>query len=109
MLMLRNLLNQSEKKGVGSLVSLSGMVPGEIMTFNINNEVPSSNPKKFTIHLLSNRTVIELRLAIARKIQVNWENVKLVRMNLFNQNRELYDTDNGKTLAEVRLRQGEPI
>ena len=109
MLMLRNLLNESEKKGVGSLVSLSGMVPGESMTFNINNEVSSSNPKKFTIHLLSNRTVIELRLAIARKIQVNWENVKLVRMNLFNQNRELCDTDNGKTLAEVRLRQGEPI
>lgn len=32
-----------------------------------------------------------------------------MRVNLFNQNREIADTENGKTLIDVRLRNGESL
>jgi hypothetical protein len=37
------------------------------MTFNITNEIVGASIKKFDVRMYSNRTVIELRLAIARK------------------------------------------
>lgn len=82
--LLRDLLNESEKKGVGSLVSLNGLVPGEMLSFVINNE-----QSKFDIKMTSNHTVMDLRLEIAKKASLPWETVKLIRMNLFNQNRDL--------------------
>ena len=110
-LLIRNLLNESEKNGIGSLTSLSGLVRGELMTFQITNDLTIGNdvPKKFEVKMHSNRTLMELRVELAKKIKASWDQIKLLRVNLFNQNREIADTDNGKTLLDVRLRNGESL
>ena len=40
------MLNESEKKGVGSLVSLQGLARGETLKITVNNEIPGVNVKK---------------------------------------------------------------
>lgn len=110
-LLLRNLLNESEKNGIGSLTSLTGLVKGELMTLVITNELnqQADIPKKLEVKMHSNKTVLELRVHIAKKIKASWDQIKLVRLNLFNQNRDIADTENGKTLANIRLRNGETL
>ena len=52
---------------------------------------------------------MELRQEIARQIKTTWDSIKLIRVNLFNQNREVPDTDNGKTLADIKLKNSENL
>ena len=52
---------------------------------------------------------MELRQEIAKQIKTTWDSVKLIRVNLFNQNREVPDTDNGKTLADIKLKNAENL
>lgn len=61
------MLNESEREGIGRLKSLSGLVKGDLLTLNINNEITSGQdiPKKVELKVNMNITVMELRLKIA--------------------------------------------
>jgi hypothetical protein len=61
-------------------------VKGELMTFQITNDltVGGDVPKKIELKLHSNRTVMEMRIEAAKKIKASWDQIKLVRVNLFN-------------------------
>ena len=64
-------------------------------------------PKKFELKIYSNKTILELRIEIAKKIKTTWDHVKLRRTNLFN--RDIPDTENGKTIGELRFRNNETL
>lgn len=73
------MLDESEKRGIGSLRPHSSLARGELMNFVIQNELTfgSDVPKKCDVKVYANRTVLELRIAIAKKIKTSWDTVKL--------------------------------
>ena len=77
LLLIRSVLDQSEKKGIGNLKSHSALVKGELMNFNIINDFSSSSdiPKKIEIRVYSNATIFELRIEIAKQIKETWDQV----------------------------------
>ncbi|CAD8066392.1 unnamed protein product [Paramecium primaurelia] len=102
---LRTLLNETETKGVGSLLSLDGLVKGDAFSINIINDMGDGAPSnRITIKVYSRMTMFELRKLIAKQLQTNWEQVKLVRNGVIVQ-----DTDNGKTLKQMNVRKSEVI
>lgn len=64
--MIRSILDESEKKGIGKLKSHSALTRGELMNINVINELTSGIdvPKKIELKLYSNTTVHELRYKI---------------------------------------------
>ena len=75
--LIRTILDQSEKKGIGTLKSHSALVKGELMNFYIINDLSSSSdvPKKLEVRLYSNATIFELRVEIAKHIKQTWDQV----------------------------------
>lgn len=101
------ILDESEKKGVGSLKSHSGLVKGELITFFVTNEVTwgTDVPRKLEIRMHSNVTVYELRVQISEHFKVTWDQIKLSRSN----QKEIKDNENGKTLGDIRIRNSEEL
>ncbi|KAM3147422.1 hypothetical protein pb186bvf_000229 [Paramecium bursaria] len=52
---------------------------------------------------------MELRVKIAKLIKTSWDNIKLARANIFNQSRDIPDTDNGKTVLQVGIKKSENL
>ena len=106
--LIRSLLDESEKHGIGNLKSHTGLVKGELLSFSVANEITSGSdvPKKVDLKLYSNTTVYELRLEISKQIKVTWDQIKLLRSNA---QKEIKDNENGKTIGDIRIRNGESI
>ena len=107
LLLIKSLMDESEKKGVGNLKSHSSLVKGELLSFSVTNDITSGStvPKKVELRVYSNITVYELRVEIAKQIQASWDQVKLLRY----QTKEIKDNENGKTLGDIRIRNGETL
>jgi len=106
--LIRSLMDETEKKGVGNLKSHSGLVKGELLTFNVTNDITSGSdvPKKVELRMHSNTTVYELRVEVGRHFKVTWDQVKLSRGLT---SKEIKDNDNGKTIGDIRIRNGESL
>lgn len=52
---------------------------------------------------------MELRLKIAKLIKASWDTIRIQRANLFNQSRDILDTENGKTIHQVGLKKNENL
>jgi len=106
--LIRSIMDESEKKGIGNLKSHSGLVKGEVLNFHVTNDVTSGVdvPKKVEIRIHSNATVFELRREIGRHFKATWDQIKLTR-NLIQ--REIRDNENGKTIGEIRIKNGETL
>ncbi len=105
---MTSILNESEKKGTGGLKSHSALVKGELLTIYVSNDISPYNsdaPRKIEVKILSNMTVIDLRVEVARQAKVTWDSVKL----LFSNKIELKDQWNGRTLGDLRIRNGESL
>lgn len=96
----------TEKKGLGTLKPHSSLFQGELITINATNEVNFGTdvPSKAEIKIFSNKTLFNLRVAVAKEFKTTWERVKLTKMG-----KEMKDSLNGRTLAELRLRSGETL
>ena len=101
-------MDESEKKGVGSLMSHSALVKGELLTFTVTNDITSGGgvPKKIELRVYSNITVFELRVEIAKQAKTSWDQVKLLR---YMSQKEIKDTENGKTIGDLRIKNGETL
>ena len=106
--LISSIMDESEKHGVGSLKSHSGLVKGELISFTVSNDISTGSdvPKKSEIRLHSNTTVFELRMEVAKQFKATWDQVKLMRRT---DPKEIKDNDNGRTLREIRIRNGELI
>lgn len=106
--LIRSIMDESEKKGIGNLKAHSGLVKGELMTVNIINELTSSSdvPKKVDIKLHSNTTVYKLRVEVGKQLKATWDQVKLAR---YIGAKEIKDNENGRTLGDIRLKNGESL
>jgi len=106
--LIRSLMDESEKRGVGNLKSHSALVKGELLTFHIINEVTSGSdvPKKAEFRMHANSTVFELRHEIGKAFKATWDQIKLTRSMA---PKDVKDNENGKTLGDIRIRNGENI
>ena len=107
--LLSSLFDESEKKGTGKIKYHSSLIKGELLTFAVNNDVTFGGdvPKKIDVKINSNKTVFDLRHQIALQAKTSWDSMKLYRFS--NNNQEIKDNENGRTLGELRIRNGETI
>ena len=62
-------MNETETKGVGSLLSLDGLVKGDAFSINIINDMGDGAPSnRITIKVYSRMTMFELRRVIAKEL-----------------------------------------
>lgn len=104
--LLKSFMEECEKKGTGGLKSHSALLKGDVHNFIILNQVtyyPQSPdiPKRIELKVYSNTTFWELRCIIGKKIKCLSDQFKIYR-SLFQ--REIKDSDNGKTLSDLRIR-----
>jgi len=107
MTLLSSILEESEKKGIAGLKSHSAMLKGEKMTINIQSTITSNiqnTPKKLEIELYSSTTIWDLRTTIAKAVKTVSDQVKILK-----DVREIKDGDNGKTIGELRIRNGDTL
>ncbi|KAL4448730.1 hypothetical protein ABPG74_012819 [Tetrahymena malaccensis] len=106
---LNCLLNESEKKGIGYLKPINGLVKGEVQNLTITNEINAyvqEGQKKQDIKIESNKTIIDLKILIASKINTSWDQIKIKRSPNFKQ---LRDSDNSRTIGEIRFKSNENL
>ena len=106
--LIKSIMDESEKKGVGSLKSHSALVKGELLTFTVTNDITSGGdvPKKIELRVYSNITVFDLRVEIAKQAKTSWDQVKLLR---YMSQKEIKDNENGKTIGDLRIKNGENL
>ena len=106
--LISSVMDESEKLGIGNLKSHSGLVKGELISLTIINDVSGGAdvPKKAEIRMHSNTTIFGLRVEIAKQFKATWDQVKLVRRP---DSKEIKDNENGRTIREIRLKNGEVL
>lgn len=107
--LLSSFFDESEKKGTGKIKYHSSLIKGELLSFVVNNDVTIGGdvPKKIEVKIHSNKTVFDLRHQIALQAKTSWDSMRLYRYS--NNNQEIKDNENGRTLGELRIRNGETI
>ena len=100
------MLNESEKKGTSGLKSHSSLAKGDMIKIQVSNEASSGQdiPKKTEIKINTNKTVYDLKVQIAKSIKASVFGIRLQRVT-----GDVKDTDNGRTINELRFRNDELI
>ena len=101
-LVIKDMIDESETKGTGGLKSHSALLKGDIVIINVSNSLNIAHKnvdKKLVLHLFSNTTIWELRREIGKKTNSSSECVRILHGG-----KEIKDIDNGKTLAELRMK-----
>lgn len=105
LILMKTFVEESEKRGTGGIKSHSAMVKGELHSLTINNTIVYANqsdiPKKFELLVFSNTTIWDLRCQIASKARTFPDLIRLTRSLPY---KEIPDSENGKTLNELRIR-----
>ena len=75
--LLKNILDNSEKKGIGSLISHCSQGRGELINIKLINDLTSGVDvqKNLVIQVFSNITIYELRGVISKNIKTVWDQV----------------------------------
>lgn len=104
--LLKRFLEESEKRGTGGLKSHSAMLRGDLYTITILNKVSyfancMHIPEKVDFKVHGNTSVWELRCMAGKAAKIYWDQVRLERTFT---HQEIKDNQNGKTIAELRLK-----
>jgi hypothetical protein len=80
------------------------------MSFSVTNEISYGMdvPKKIDIKINSNKTIYDLKVEISKQAKCSWDGVKLFRAPSMN-GKEIKDSDNGRTIGELRLKNNESL
>lgn len=78
LLLIKVLLNESEKKGIGSLKSLGRLSRGELLTLKIKKELFED----FELKIHSNKTLYELKQVLAKHIKLMPETITISKKGL---------------------------
>lgn len=95
--LMMDMIDESERKGTGSLRSHSALLRGQLLEFTVENNVTSGNtvPKKFPVEVYANTTIWELKTELGKYVESS-----PVCMKIAVDNEELKDNDNGKMVGE---------
>ncbi len=95
--LMMDMIDESERKGTGRLKSHSALLKGYMIDFVVHNNVTSGKtiPKKLEVQAYANTTVWELKAELGKYVESSAECIKMSVGN-----KELKDTDNGKTIGE---------
>ena len=121
---LRNLIEETEKKGTAGCVSHNSLLKSSIVNLKIencifsksnSNNYNSSNEnnknnkpgdeKSFTLKVFSNTTLWDLKKLIAGKINTLPEGIRINTNN----SKDITDNDHGKTIGDLNIKEGEKL
>ena len=109
MVILKNFMDECEKKGTGGLQPHGSMLKGDLHTLTFINHIsyypyPSDMQKKFELKVFSNTTIWELRCLVGQQVKCLNDQFRILRSF---SGKEVKDNENGKTLSEIRVRLNE--
>lgn len=104
--LLKRFMEEAEKCGTGGLQSHSALLTGEIFALTLINHASYHHynlnmPKKVELKVPSSLTVYELRCMAGKALKIYWDQVRLTRPY---SHKEIKDAENGKTMADIRLK-----
>jgi len=90
------------------LKSLTSLIKGEQITLKITNEFgyQINTPKKFNVKVFINSTILEVTRQVGLAIKT-WSTQ--CKLTIDEGNIEIRSNDNGKTVAEMRLKNGQAL
>ncbi|EGR29725.1 ubiquitin carboxyl-terminal hydrolase family protein, putative, partial [Ichthyophthirius multifiliis] len=107
LLILESILDESEKKGNGGLKSLLCLSRGELLTFHCTAQFYIQDAaNQFTVKIYSNDSLTDLLYQIGLMIKCSWEEVQLY---LVDQKMDLLAKDNGRSINELKIKNGSKI
>jgi hypothetical protein len=97
------MIDESERQGNGGLKSLTSLVQGETLQLNFVNESFTGFrvPRLFQLKVSNSTTIYELLYMVGQKLKRTYDEIGLVMLG---PTRPLTDRLNGKTLAELRVK-----
>lgn len=106
-MIMESILDESEKKGNGGLKSLMCMSKGELITLYFSTTFYSADlPGSFSFKIYSNDTILDLLYKVGTHVKCTYEEVALT---IADSKREIEAKENGKSIAELRLKNGERL
>ncbi len=107
--LIEEMLDDSERKGNGGITPLWGLGKGQPLTLKVQNfatdsVMNSQIPDKLEVAVHSRVTLWQLKVLVAKKLQIAPELLKLVLPNC-----ETKDRDNGKMLEDLKVVDGDSI
>ena len=102
--LMKDMIEESERKGTSGLKSHSGLLKGDLISLVIYNNLTTGIdiPKKMNVQTYENTTVWELKIELGKYFNCSTSCIKL-KIDL----QEVKDTENGKALNEfVQKRKG---
>jgi ubiquitin carboxyl-terminal hydrolase 34 len=109
--LLRNFMEECEKQGTAGLKPHGAMLKGDLHNIIVLNQVsyyPNKPeiPKKLEFKLHSNTTFWELRSLVGKKVKLLPDEFRLTRSF---PHKDIKDSENGKTLNDLRIRPTETL
>ena len=106
MIILKNFMEECEKRGTGGLKPHNSILKGDTHTLTFVNHIsyypyPADIQKKIEIKANSNTTIWDLRTMIGQKVKCLNDQFRILRGF---SNKEIKDNENGKTLSDLRIR-----
>ncbi|EAR94410.2 ubiquitin carboxy-terminal hydrolase (macronuclear) [Tetrahymena thermophila SB210] len=106
-MIMESILDESEKKGNGGLKSLMSLSKGELITLCFQTTYYNSDiPNNFSFKMYTNDSVMDLLYKVGLYIKCTYEEVALA---VAEPRREIEAKENGKSIAELRLKNGEKL
>lgn len=110
---MKGLIEESEKRGTEGIKSHASIIKNKIITVNVIKKLSSkwlkSQQKDLTIKIYGNTSVWELKEIIATKLGIPAGILKIYLGNNSDSNicQEISNRDHGKTLNELKIKDGE--
>ena len=111
LLVIKSLIEESEKKGTAGCISHSSLLRSSIKTLNVTNSLfnartfPVHLKKKFQIKVFSNTTLWDLKKLLGNMCSAVPEAIKISSGTL----KDISDNEHGKTLSELHFKDEEII
>lgn len=107
--LVEGMLDNSERKGNSGVTPFAGIQKGfgltvKVQTLNMNSVVSANTPDEFDLPVHSSITYCQLTMLIAKRLNLAYEILRLIFMTC-----EVKDSDNGRTLEELKVPEGEVI
>ncbi len=102
LLVLKIMIEESEKKGTARVKSHSGLLKRKILKFNVSSSTKKA--ENCTVKLYGNTTMWDLKEIVAKKSKVCVDFLKLQIGK-----RELINTDHGRTVIDMNMKEDEEI
>ena len=107
---MRELIEETEKKGTAGVISHSSIIKNSLIKLKINNNIytkaiPKNVERKFNLKVYSNTTLWDLKKLLGNRCLIVPECIKVSNST----SKDITENDHGKTLSDLKLKNDDTL